>query len=74
MKTAALGLLFSALALVFAPLAPGQCAMCFRTAEAQSRAQAQALNKGIVVLAVPLLAAAAVIARLAHKRGARSIH
>jgi hypothetical protein len=47
--------------------------MCFRNAEAQSRAHAHALNKGIAVLLVPVAASAGLILRLAYKRRARTI-
>jgi hypothetical protein len=66
MKPLALGLLWAALSW-------GQCAMCFRNAEAQTRARADAFNKGILVLAIPLTAAAGAIAWLAYSRRARTI-
>ena len=47
--------------------------MCFRTAESQTRARAEALNKGIVIMLVPLAAAAGAIGYLAYKRRARPI-
>jgi hypothetical protein len=62
-----------ALLLLCAAAAWGQCAMCFRNAEAQSRAHAHALNKGIAVLLVPVAASAGLILRLAYKRRARTI-
>ena len=36
-----------------ADTAGAQCVMCYRTAAAQSRARAQALNAGILVLGAP---------------------
>jgi len=51
----------------------GQCAMCFRNAEAQIRARAETFNKGILILAVPLAGAAGAIAWLAYSRRARII-
>lgn len=51
----------------------GQCAMCFRTAEAQNRGRAHALNQGIGILLVPLAGSAGAIAWLAYKRRARRI-
>jgi hypothetical protein len=51
-------------------MAWGQCAMCFRTAESQTRRRAEALNKGIVILFVPLASAAATIAYVAYRRRA----
>lgn len=62
-----------ALVLLWAALAWGQCAMCFRNAEAQSRARAEVFNKGILVLAIPLAAIAGAIAWLAYSRRARTI-
>jgi len=59
--------------LFLSTLSWGQCAMCFRTAEAQSRARADALNKGIVIMLVPLAAAASAIGYLAYRRRARTI-
>jgi hypothetical protein len=53
-----------------AAMAWGQCAMCFRTAESQTRGRAEALNKGILILFVPLASAAAAIAYIAYKRRA----
>ncbi len=55
-----------------AGLAWGQCAMCSRNAEAQNRGRQEALNSGIAVIAVPLLATGLLIARLAYRRRARS--
>ena len=54
-------------------LAWGQCAMCFRTAESQTRARAEALNKGILILVLPLSIAAGAIGYLAYRRRARPI-
>ena len=51
----------------------GQCAMCFRNAESQTRARAEALNKGIVIMIVPLAVAAGAIGYLAYRRRARTI-
>lgn len=51
----------------------GQCAMCFRTAESQTRARAEAFNKGILVLAAPLAGSMGAIAWLAYRRRARTI-
>ena len=51
----------------------GQCAMCFRNAEAQTRARAETFNKGILILAVPLAGAVGAIAWLAYNRRARTI-
>lgn len=59
--------------LLFAAIAWSQCAMCFRTAEAQDRARARALNQGIVILAVPLAGGMGAIAWLAYRRRARTI-
>jgi hypothetical protein len=50
-----------------------QCAMCFRNAESQTRARAEAMNKGIAILFLPLLASTGAIAWLAYKRRARTI-
>jgi hypothetical protein len=62
------------LLLVFlAVMAYGQCAMCFRNAESQSKARAEALNKGIVILLVPLAGATGCIGYLAYRRRARTI-
>ena len=62
-----------AAALFFSTLAWGQCAMCFRTAESQTRARAEALNRGIVIMLVPLAVAVGAIGCLAYKRRARTI-
>lgn len=62
-----------ATAALFGVIACGQCAMCFRTAEAQSRARADALNRGIFVLWVPLAASGGTVAWLAYRRRARTI-
>jgi hypothetical protein len=51
----------------------GQCAMCFRNAEAQTRARAEVFNRGIVVISVPLAAACGAIGWLAYSRRARRI-
>ncbi len=59
--------------LFFSILASGQCAMCFRTAESQTRARAEALNRGIVIMLVPLAAAVGAIGYLAYRRRARTI-
>ena len=48
-----------------------QCAMCFRNAESQTRARADAMNKGILILFLPLLASVGAIGWLAYKRRAR---
>lgn len=61
------------LALFLTALSWGQCAMCFRNAEAQTRARAEAFNKGVLILAVPLAGSAGVIAWLAYSRRARII-
>jgi len=45
-----------------------QCVMCFRNAEMQNLAQSAALNAGILVIALPLLAGIGVIARLVWRR------
>ncbi|MBI2689644.1 MAG: hypothetical protein HYX27_25320 [Acidobacteria bacterium] len=50
-----------------------QCAMCFRNAESQTKARAEAMNKGILVLAIPLAVSAGAIGLLAYKRRARTI-
>lgn len=63
----------AALALLLASLGWSQCAMCFRNAEAQSRAREGAFNRGILIMAVPLAASASVIAALAYRRRARTI-
>lgn len=62
-----------ATAALFGAMAGGQCAMCFRTAEAQTRARAEALNRGIFVLWVPLAASGGAVAWLAYRRRARTI-
>jgi hypothetical protein len=62
-----------ALAALWATCTWGQCAMCFRSAESQSRARADAMNKGIIVLALPLAAGAGAIGWLAYRRRARTI-
>ena len=51
----------------------GQCAMCFRTAESQSRARAEAMNKGIVIMLIPVAAGTGLIGWLAYKRRAVTI-
>ncbi|HEU0118920.1 MAG TPA: hypothetical protein VFQ91_00220 [Bryobacteraceae bacterium] len=61
-----------ALAAFYAAAAWGQCAMCFRTAEAQSRARAEALNQGILILALPLAAGFVFIGGLAYQRRSRN--
>ena len=55
-----------AAALIFlaGTLSWSQCAMCFRTAESQTRARAEVLNKGILVMLIPLIASVSVIAML----------
>lgn len=58
--------------LIFCGMVYGQCAMCFRNAEAQTRARAAALNSGILILLVPLAGGAGAIARLAYKRRGRT--
>ena len=58
---------------IFAVMASGQCAMCFRNAESQSKARAEALNKGILILLVPLAGSAGTIACLAYRRRSRLI-
>lgn len=63
----------AALLLLWAALSWGQCAMCFRNAEAQSRAREGAFNRGILVMAVPLAVSVSVIAALAYRRRARTI-
>ena len=45
-----------------------QCVMCFRNAEMQNLAQSAALNAGVLVIAVPVIAGIGVIARLAWRR------
>lgn len=60
-----------AAALLLAALATAQCAMCFRNAEAQSRARAGVLNRGIAVMALPLAGAATLVARVAYQRRRR---
>ena len=59
--------------LLLAAVCGGQCAMCFRNAEAQTRARAEVFNRGIAVLAVPLAAACGAIGWLAYSRRARRI-
>jgi hypothetical protein len=54
-----------------AVMAYGQCAMCFRNAESQSKARAEALNKGILILLVPLAGSVGAIACLAYRRRSR---
>lgn len=56
-----------------AALSWGQCAMCFRTAEAQNRGRAEALNQGVAILLVPLAGGAGAIGWLAYRRRARRI-
>ena len=43
----------AALAAALTSLAPAQCVMCYRTAEAQNRARSHVLNMGIVLLGAP---------------------
>lgn len=62
-----------ALLLLFCGMAYGQCAMCFRNAEAQTRARAEALNSGIAIMLVPLAGGAGAIASLAYKRRGRRL-
>lgn len=57
----------------FSALTWGQCAMCFRTAESQTRARAAVLNQGIAILLLPVAASAGAIALLAYRRRARVI-
>lgn len=45
-----------------------QCVMCFRNAEMQNLAQSAALNSGVFVIALPLLAGVCVVATLARRR------
>jgi hypothetical protein len=59
--------------LFFSALCGAQCAMCFRTAESQSRARAETLNKGILIMLLPVAGGAAAIGRLAYNRRARTI-
>ncbi len=51
----------------------GQCAMCFRNAEAQERARTSAFNQGILVLAAPLAGSFGLVGWLAYRRRARVI-
>jgi hypothetical protein len=44
-----------AVGLLWAAAAGGQCAMCYRTAQALDAARGRALNSGILVLGVPPL-------------------
>ena len=46
----------------------GQCAQCFRTAAAQQAAGMQALNQGILILLVLVLAMLGGIAWVAYRR------
>lgn len=46
----------------------GQCAQCFRTAAAQQAGGMQALNHGILIMLVLVLAMLAGIAWLAYRR------
>ncbi|MBL8174368.1 MAG: hypothetical protein JNK48_06855 [Bryobacterales bacterium] len=46
----------------------GQCAQCFRTASAQQAAGMRALNQGILILLILVLAMLAGIAWLAYRR------
>lgn len=62
---------FLAAGLFIAVLGWGQCAMCFRTAESQTRARADALNKGIIIMVVPLVGGVGTIAWLVYTRRAR---
>jgi uncharacterized membrane protein len=62
-----------AVALFFSALTWGQCAMCFRTAESQTRARAEALNKGIAIMLIPVAGAAGVIGYLAYRRRRRIV-
>ena len=48
----------------------GQCAMCFRNAEAQERARASAFNQGILVLAAPLAGSFGLVGWWAYGRRA----
>ena len=48
--------------------AAAQCVMCYRNAAAQSRARAQALNAGIVVLGAPPVLILAGFLLLAFRR------
>ena len=62
------------LTLLFAAqLGFAQCAMCFRSAEAQSRAQAVAMNRGILLMLVPALGGLGLIGIVAYSRRARKI-
>lgn len=49
-------------------IAMGQCAQCFRTAAAQQAAGMRALNQGILIMLVLVLAMLGGIAWLAYKR------
>lgn len=57
--------------LMLAGVCWGQCAMCFRNAEAQGRARASAFNQGILVLAAPLAGSFGLVGWLAYRRRAR---
>lgn len=46
----------------------GQCAMCARTAQAQQRSHAEALNRGIFLLLLPASGGLALVAALAWRR------
>ena len=43
------------LGIVFAAMADGRCAMCWRTAQSLGLAQGRVLNIGILIMAVPPL-------------------
>jgi hypothetical protein len=59
-----------ALALLFPAVAAGQCAVCYRTAQALSEARGRVLNSGILILgAPPLLLVAGFVALVARRRG-----
>lgn len=51
----------------------GQCAMCARTAQAQTEGRQRALNQGILVLLIPLAGTAAWLANTAYRRRTRTI-
>jgi len=58
-----------ALALLFPSVAAGQCAVCYRTAQALGAARGKVLNSGILVLgAPPVLLVAGFVALVARRR------
>lgn len=59
------------IALMFAASGMGQCAMCYRTAQALSAARGRVLNSGILILGTPPLIILTGFAFLIRRRNLR---